>query len=155
MHAHGAPLGMVDVPPATYEVLRIEAGTPVFGRDVTSDNLPQEVGRNDRALSFVKGCYLGQETVARVDALGHVNKILKGLRWRGGPRPAEGSALEVEGKTVGTLTSVASSPGWGGLVALAYVRVSHARAGTEVRIITPGTPLIATVADLPMRPPGA
>ena len=68
----------------TFEVLRIEAGTPVFGKDVTDKNLPQEIGRDDRAISFVKGCYLGQETVARIDALGHVNQLLKGLRFEPG-----------------------------------------------------------------------
>jgi len=153
LHAWGGPLGLVDVLPETYEVLRIEAGTPVFGRDVTTENLPQEVGRNRRAISFVKGCYLGQETVARIDALGHVNKFLKGIRCLGATPPAEGSDLEVDGKPVGRLTSVASSPGWGGPVALAYVRAAWAQAGTEVRIKTPGEPLIATVADLPMIPP--
>ena len=61
--------------------MRIAAGTPVFGKDVTEKNLPQEIGRDDRAISFVKGCYLGQETVARIDALGHVNQVFKGLRF--------------------------------------------------------------------------
>ena len=76
--------------------LRIEAGTPVFGKDVTEKNLPQEIGRDDRAISFVKGCYLGQETVARIDALGHVNQVLKGLVFEprsilSGPRLDPGS----------------------------------------------------------------
>ncbi len=70
--------------PSAYEALRIEAGTPVFGKDVTEKNLPQEFGRDDQAISFVKGCYLGQETVARIDALGHVNQFLKGLALRAG-----------------------------------------------------------------------
>ena len=72
-------LGLVEAEPEIFEVLRIEAGTPVFGKDVTEKNLPQEIGRDARAISFVKGCYLGQETVARIDALGHVNQLLKGL----------------------------------------------------------------------------
>ncbi len=57
--------------------LRIEGVHPLFGRDVNPDNLPQEVARDARTINFVKGCYLGQETVARIDALGHVNKILR------------------------------------------------------------------------------
>ena len=65
---------------AAFETLRIEAGTPLFGVDFNDNNLPQEVGRDDRAISFTKGCYLGQETVARIDALGHVNQQLAGVR---------------------------------------------------------------------------
>ena len=75
----GEELGLAELDLDSFEVLRIEAGTPVFGRDVTERNLPQEIGRDDRAINFVKGCYLGQETVARIDALGHVNQLLKGL----------------------------------------------------------------------------
>src|SRR4029453_1620592 len=63
------------------ETARIEAGFPLFGRDITDDNLPQEVGRDAKAISFTKGCYLGQETVARIDALGHVNRSLVGLKF--------------------------------------------------------------------------
>src|SRR5262249_52983757 len=76
-HAHGKELPTIDA--ECFELLRIEAGTPVFGKDITEKNLPQEIGRDARAISFVKGCYLGQETVARLDALGHVNQILKGV----------------------------------------------------------------------------
>ncbi|MBX6315931.1 MAG: folate-binding protein, partial [Isosphaeraceae bacterium] len=101
---------MVALDPATCDALRIEAGTPVFGRDVTADNLPQEVGRDAQAISFVKGCYLGQETVARIDALGHVNKVLKGLLIESGAVPPPGAPLEVEGKVVGRITSSAFSP---------------------------------------------
>jgi folate-binding protein YgfZ len=134
--------------------LRIEAGTPVFGRDVTADNLPQEVGRDNRAISFVKGCYLGQETVARIDALGHVNKLMKGLRLRGpAPHPIVGATLEHDGKKVGTVTSAAFSPGWGTTVALGYVRSSQAVDATELVVVAEGgEPLPAVVCDLPMIP---
>ena len=80
LHASGADLGLADGDVATFEAARIEAGTPCSGQDVKLDNLPQEVGRDARAINFVKGCYLGQETVARIDAMGHVNKHLKGLK---------------------------------------------------------------------------
>ena len=81
---HGRDLGLIEVDADSFDVLRIEAGTPVFGKDVTDKNLPQEFGRDDRAINFVKGCYLGQETVARIDALGHVNQLLKGLSFEPG-----------------------------------------------------------------------
>ena len=80
----GRDLGLIEADADSFDVLRIEAGTPVFGKEVTDKNLPQEFGRDDRAISFVKGCYLGQETVARIDALGHVNQMLEGTLLRAG-----------------------------------------------------------------------
>jgi tRNA-modifying protein YgfZ len=120
---------------------------------VSVDTLPQELGRDARAISFVKGCYLGQETVARIDALGHVNKHLKGLKFPPGPVPTAGASIEAGGKNVGTITSVADSPGWAHPVALAFLRTAHANAGNEVRVRSGDATLTAVVADLPMLPP--
>ena len=63
------------------EIARVEFGTPFYGQDITTENLPQEVNRDKTAISFTKGCYLGQETVARIDALGHVNRLLGLLQF--------------------------------------------------------------------------
>jgi folate-binding protein YgfZ len=152
----GGPLGLVDLDAPAAEALRIEAGTPAFGRDVTPDNLPQEVGRDSRAINFVKGCYLGQETVARIDALGHVNKRLRGLTLGGGPEqvPPPGAAVEADGKRVGTVTSSAFSPALGRPVALGYVRTSHANAGTVVTVAWDEIRAPAEIADLPFPTPG-
>jgi folate-binding protein YgfZ len=114
------------------EAARIEAGWPDYGRDITDENLPQEVARDDRAISFVKGCYLGQETVARIDALGHVNKTLVGVKFQAGPLPAAGAELTSGEKAVGRTTSVAFSPRLGAPLALAYVRRGHNQAGTRL-----------------------
>lgn len=142
-----------EVDATTFEAMRIEAGTPVSGRDVTPNNLPQEVGRDSATISFVKGCYLGQETVARLDALGHVNKILKGLRIEGTLVPKSGSSLTAaDGKAAGTITSAVSYPGRDESIALAYVRVAHANAGTSLTVDVDGKPAVAVVADLPMGP---
>ena len=142
------------IDPAAFEAMRIEAGTPVSGRDVTPSNLPQEVGRDRATISFVKGCYLGQETVARLDALGHVNKLLKGLRIEGPSAPVPGASLTAgDGKPAGLVTSSAPLPGRDESVALAYVRVAHAVAGTPLTIEVDGRPTIAVVADLPMKSP--
>jgi folate-binding protein YgfZ len=130
------------------EAVRIEAGFPLFGQDITRDNLPQEVARDQQAISFVKGCYIGQETVARIDALGHVNKTLVGLVLDNAHVPAIGSELTTsDGKVVGQITSAAWSPRLSSAVALAYVR----RGSNE-----PGTTLgcgaaTASVTRLPMR----
>jgi folate-binding protein YgfZ len=137
----------------TFEAMRIEAGTPISGRDVTPGNLPQEIGRDLATISFVKGCYLGQETVARLDALGHVNKILKGLRIEGDVVPGPGSVLTAsDGKAAGAVTSAAFSPGWQSSIALAYIRVAYANAGTTLSVDIGGRPSVAVVADLPMLP---
>ena len=71
-----------------FDAVRIESGTPLFGVDFDEENLPQEVGRDELAISFTKGCYLGQETVARIDALGHVNQGIAGVRFDGADVPA-------------------------------------------------------------------
>lgn len=121
----GKGLGSVELDRETFDILRIEAGTPEFGRDLTEKNLPQELGRDDRAISFVKGCYLGQETIARIDAIGHVNQMLRGFRLNSPKgRLAPGDVLRADGKQVGHLTSTAFSPGWNTWIALGYLRES-------------------------------
>ena len=150
----GQDLGFIEVDAESFEYLRIAAGTPVFGKDVTEKNLPQELGRDARAINFVKGCYLGQETVARIDALGHVNQVLKGLRFEpGSPVPQPGSLLEHDGKRVGVVTSACPSPVGNGPLALGLVRTTHAQSGTRLNV----KPLdgvgesVAMVSDLPIK----
>jgi folate-binding protein YgfZ len=128
------------------EVVRIEAGTPVFGVDITTDNLPQEVGRDQQAISFTKGCYLGQETVARLDALGHVNRLLVGLRLEGRIIPQPGTVLAAGGKPLARITSSCWSPALNAPLALAYVRRGHETPGT--RIVTQHAS--ASVGPLPV-----
>lgn len=113
-----------------FEAARIEAGTPFYGQDISDDNLPQEVARDALAISFTKGCYLGQETVARIDALGHVNKTLCGVRFQ--DMPAAGAELLAAGKPAGIVTSVTESPKLGAPLALAYVRRGHHAPGARL-----------------------
>lgn len=115
-----------------WEIVRVEAGMPVYGRDVTRDNLPQEIGRDAQALSFTKGCYLGQETVARIDALGHVNRRLALISFAGKTVPVDGTQLLSEGKVVGRVTSAVMSPRFGSPVALAFLRASLATPGQQL-----------------------
>jgi tRNA-modifying protein YgfZ len=148
--------GVPELVEATFEALRIEAGTPISGRDVTPTHLPQEVGRDSLAINFVKGCYLGQETVARLDALGHVNRIFKGLRFEGAVVPPAGTPLAFEGKVVGSVTSSAFSPGWDAPIGLGYVRVAQATAGSKLVATVEGVGEVgAVVDDLPMLPPAS
>ena len=112
--------------------VRIECGTPFYGRDITDKNLPQEVNRDRRAISFTKGCYLGQETVARLDALGHVNRLLVGVAFEGKSVPEPGTSLTLQGSEVGRVTSSCFSPKLARPLALAYVRREHHEPGTRL-----------------------
>jgi folate-binding protein YgfZ len=119
----------------TLEALRIEAGLPLDGVDTSEKNLAQEIDRNDRTLHFRKGCYLGQETVARLDAMGHVNKTLVGLRFASDDLaavPAAGLELTAGGASVGHVTSAAHSARLGRWIALGYVRQGSNVPGTRL-----------------------
>jgi len=135
--------------PDDYDTWRIEHGIPRFGVDVTADHLPQETGLVARAVSFQKGCYTGQEVVARIHYRGHVNRHLRGIRSLDPPSAAglsPGLELSLDGRPVGSVTSACSSPRFGA-IALGYVR----------REVSPGTivqasstpPLNCFVTELP------
>jgi len=117
---------------AALDALRVEALRPWFGDDVTEENILHETGLVPEYCSFAKGCYLGQEVVARLDARGgHVNKALRGLRLS---RPApKGAPVLAAGKDVGRVTTSALSPRLGP-VALAYVHRNHFTHGTPVEV---------------------
>ncbi len=114
----------------TLEVMRIEAGLPVLGRELGEDVLPPEA-RLERAISTTKGCYVGQEIVARLRSRGQVNHLLVGLVLEVDALPAEGTVLMAGGRTTGEITSRAESPDLGP-IALGYVRREHAEPGTAV-----------------------
>src|SRR5262245_8096198 len=117
---------------AAVEAARLEVGVPLFGIDITPENLPQEVARDDRAISFTKGCYLGQETVARIDAVGHVNRLLVGLKFSGEELPNSGLALLANDQQIGHVTSSAWSPRLARPLALGYVRRSNAKPSSQL-----------------------
>ena len=142
-------VGLVPGDAATFDALRIEACFPLAGVDVTEDHLAPEVGR-PWAISYTKGCYLGQEPIARIDALGHVNRLLRGLRVESAAVPVAGAAVTADGKEVGTVTSAAVSPGDGRAAALAYLRTKFAEPGTAVVVDTPAGPAAATVYGPPV-----
>jgi folate-binding protein YgfZ len=104
------------------ELLRIRAGTPRFGREIDDRVLPAEAGLERRAVDFAKGCYPGQEPIARQHHRGRVNRTLRVLALEGDELPAYDAELELAGKVVGRVTSAARDPE-GGVVALGYVRV--------------------------------
>jgi folate-binding protein YgfZ len=114
------------------ETARIEAGFPWYGVDISDKNLPQEVARDAQAISFVKGCYIGQETVARIDALGHVNKSLVGVKFLGKEIPQPGAGLKAGEQAVGEVTSACFSPRFNAPLALAYLRRGHNQPGAKL-----------------------
>jgi folate-binding protein YgfZ len=124
--------GIERVDSQAFHAARIEAGVPLFGVDFDERHLPQEVGRNREAISFTKGCYLGQETVARIDALGHVNQQLTGVRFFLADVPVQGTALTHGDQAAGRVTSATYSPRLQAPLALAMLRREHSAIGSHL-----------------------
>ncbi len=117
-----APPGVVPCPFEAYEAVRIECGIPVMGRELDERTIPAEAGVVDVTVSFTKGCYTGQELVARIDSRGgNVPRRLRGLVFADDIVPPVGAVVRDGEKQVGTLTSVGRSFRLGAPVALAYV----------------------------------
>ncbi|MDQ4097259.1 MAG: hypothetical protein M3144_05245 [Actinomycetota bacterium] len=105
-----------------YEVVRIEAGIPLMGKELDESTIPAEAGIVDRTVNFTKGCYTGQELVARIDSRGgNVPRRLQGVVLGGGVVPPAGARIHAGEKDVGRLTSVVQSPSRPAALALAYV----------------------------------
>jgi folate-binding protein YgfZ len=136
-------LGAVPVTEPTVECRRVESGRPRYGIDLDETVIPQEAGLNDRAVSFTKGCYVGQETVARLFYRGKPNRHLRGLRLESAA--GTGDEVTLEGRVVGRLGSVAESPELGHL-ALALIR-REAPPGSAVTVGADG--IGALVVELP------
>jgi folate-binding protein YgfZ len=133
------------IPPHVFEQIRIAHGEPVAAIDLDDKVIPQEVLDVTTAVDFEKGCYLGQELVARIESRGHVNRRMAGFLFWGDGMPAQGSAVVLGEQTVGKLTSIAASPELSGSIALGMVRAE----------IEPGTEIVAgaergRVAALPL-----
>lgn len=146
-----ARLGVPEVSMATLEVLRIEAGIPRFLADMTEDTIPLEAGIEDRAISFTKGCYVGQEIIVRVvhRGGGRVARKLVGLAFAGDDAAVAGDRVMAGDREVGRVTSAAWSPALGHVVALGYVHRDFVEPGTRLEIMSGDRRLSAVVSDLP------
>ncbi|MBI2846872.1 MAG: aminomethyl transferase family protein [Chloroflexi bacterium] len=141
---------------AAFEILRVEYGIPVYGKELSEAVNPLEAHLND-SVSFNKGCYIGQEVIARLNTYKKVQKYLVGLLFlllEQAPRP--GSKLEIDGQEVGFLTSVAQKPGFQVTMALGYIRAKYASPGTGVcavedagkiegKVVAPPFPIAAEI----------
>ncbi|MBI2188033.1 MAG: folate-binding protein YgfZ [Acidobacteria bacterium] len=141
--------GGVPADPEAIEAARIEAGYPVFGFDMTADTIPLEAGIEDRAISFTKGCYVGQEVIVRVLHRGHgrVARRLVGLRLDGSA--SRGARVLADGREIGVVTSAASSPSLGP-IAMGYVHRDFTPSGTHVMVEAAGGTIGAVVSDRPI-----
>lgn len=146
--------GAIEITDELYELLRIENGVPKYGVDMDESTVVLETGL-DEAVSFNKGCYIGQEIIARIHFRGHVAKRLTGLvletteipaNLNGGPENYE--LTTPDGKNAGRVTSIVLSPGIGSIIALGYVRYDHLKEGTILKL---GETTV-TVRELPFFP---
>jgi len=140
-----ASAGVEPVSGATAEVLRIEAGIPRYGVDMDETTIVTETNLDD-AVSFTKGCYLGQEIIVRIKHRGHVAKKITGLIF---PEKIEiengAKILSVDDREIGRVTSSTFSPALNQTIALGYVKYDYREAGTGVQVLN----VKGVVADLP------
>ncbi len=149
LQARLAEAGARPVGAQAWEALRIEGGTPLYGRDVDASVLLPEIPL-ESLVSHTKGCYLGQEVVVRVRDRGHVNRHLRGFTLDGEVLPTPGAVVEVAGAESGRLTSAAWSFGLKRPVALGFIRRQHAEPGTAVVVRSGESGMAGVVTGLPL-----
>lgn len=132
-----------------FEMLRIEAGIPRYGIDMDETNVVTEAAL-DQAVSYTKGCYVGQEIIARIKYRGHVAKKLSGVSFDQAEKVEPGMLIQsTDGKEIGRITSVTYSPHLGRTIALGYLKYDYLGSGTSLKIITGGQEITAQVVELP------
>jgi folate-binding protein YgfZ len=136
----------VEIGGELYEILRVESGVPLYGVDMDETTIVPELGLDD-LISYNKGCYIGQEIIARIHFRGHVAKQLRGLilSEAGDGESAETELKTADGRNAGRVTSVVFSPALGKTIALAYVRYDYLAEGTALKL----GERMATVVNLP------
>jgi folate-binding protein YgfZ len=131
------------------DILRIEAGIPLYSKDMDETNVVTETGLDD-SVSYTKGCYIGQEIIARIKYRGHVAKKLSGLVLEKAANPTQSWKVHSsDDKEIGRLTSTTYSPHLGRTIALCYLKYDYLTPGTEVKIVHEDRKLAARVTTLP------
>ena|SRR5437867_4069121 len=142
-----AATGATAMDRGTWDVLRTEAGLPVFGIDIDETTTMPEIG--ERGISYDKGCYIGQEVVAKVKYIGHVNRRFVGLTFEGQDLPKLKSPIRKGDRDVGYVTTSLFSPGLNKPIALGFVSRAAYAPGTQVEVAGEERSLAATIVDLP------
>lgn len=134
-----------------FETARIEAGMPRFGADMDETSIPLECGIEARAISYTKGCYIGQEVINRIHSVGHVNRELRGLRLADDLKelPQRGDKLFHGGKECGHITSTVKSPSLNASIALGFVRREANQMNNELTLRTAAGESPARIVELP------
>jgi glycine cleavage system T protein len=134
---------------STLDTLRVEIGIPKYGVDMDENNLPAEVGIEEKAISYTKGCYIGQEVIARMKYRGQANRLLMGLRFQGEGVPAREDKILKDDKDIGWITSAIFSPGFKCPLAMGYIHRDYAQPGTSVVVEMGQGALGGEVVSLP------
>jgi folate-binding protein YgfZ len=150
----GQSVGLRPVGRTAVHVLRVEAGIPAYGEDIDDTVLPAETQQIERAISYVKGCYLGQEVVERMRSHGALARKLVGLRFDGDPNVQSGAKLLINGTDAGRITSVCRSYAVDATIGLGYLKTAHGNPGTRVNVAAE-PPTEAEIVALPFRGTGA
>lgn len=129
-----AALGLPQADPAIHEILRVEAGLPMFGSDFDENRLVMEVGRVDQAICYTKGCFLGQEPIVMARDRGQVNRLLLGIKTARETQAPRGAKLFSGDAEVGEVMSSVFSPRQGFVIALAYLKRGFQTDGLELKI---------------------
>ncbi len=147
-------VGIQSVGCKAYHALRIEAGIPLYGLDMDESILPIEAGLGETHISYKKGCYIGQEVIARIRARGHTNRAITVLSIEGDRAPEHRDPIIAAATTdhpVGWVTSVSESPILNSLIALGYVRHENRTNGNHLFIKSKGVSIGATIIEAPVR----
>jgi len=145
----GDSIGMKPFGTQALDILRVEAGLPKMGQDLTEDIVPPEANLEGKSFSLTKGCYPGQEVVARMDTYGSVRRRLIGLVLRESTVPAPGAKIYSGDRELGWVSSAVLSPAVGKPIALGFPLRDFAKPGTDLEVESQGQRLPATVHELP------
>jgi len=146
-----AQSGATAIDHGAWDVLRTEAGIPVYGVDIDETTTMPEIG--EAGISYEKGCYIGQEVVAKVKYIGHVNRRFVGLAFSGTDLPQLKSPIQKGGREVGYVTTALFSPGLKKPIALGFVSRAAYAPGNEVDVMSNGKTLSASIVELPFTKP--
>lgn len=151
LRERGTPLGMAAIDVELFEMIRIEAGRPTDVADIDDQVIPPETGQIERGISYVKGCYLGQEVIERMRSRDSMARQLVGLKIEGDDIPEHGAPLFAGGSEIGRITSICRSVALGSILALGYAKTAFASRDGSLQVATSGTSTAsATIIELPL-----